>query len=96
VIDQALQGKQGQRTDLVDNVNEVERPTGNSESAALRRLRKDRPDLHAQVLDDRLSDDDLVVVPINRLADPFGTPEYIECSREAAAHWDMRVWRERP
>lgn len=42
------------------------------------------------------ADDDLVVVPINRPADPFGTPEYIECSREAAAHWDTRVWREIP
>lgn len=32
----------------VDNVNS--RPDGNAESAALRRLRKDRPDLHAEVL----------------------------------------------
>lgn len=44
------------RQNTVDNVNEVvQRPTGNSESAALRRLRKDRPDLHAQVLDGELS-----------------------------------------
>lgn len=42
------------------------------------------------------ADDDLVVVPINRPADPFGTPEYIEVSREAATHWDTRVWREIP
>ena len=42
------------------------------------------------------SDDDVTVLVPIRLADPFGTPEYIECSREAAAHWDMRVWRERP
>ena len=49
-LDRAMQGKQGSRTDLVDNVNEVERPTGNSEAATVRRLRKDRPDLHAQVL----------------------------------------------
>jgi hypothetical protein len=38
----------------VDNVNNStdskERPTGNSRAAALRRLRKDRPDLHEQVL----------------------------------------------
>jgi hypothetical protein len=33
----------------VDNVH-VERPAGNSESAALRRLRKDAPELHAEVL----------------------------------------------
>lgn len=33
-----------------DNVQGDPAPTGNSESAALRRLRKDRPDLHAEVL----------------------------------------------
>jgi hypothetical protein len=51
-IDEALQEQKrpGARTDLVDNVHKVERPSGNSESAALRRLRKDRPDLHARVL----------------------------------------------
>ncbi len=41
---------------FVDNVNNrVERPDGNSASSALRRLRKDRPDLHARVLADELS-----------------------------------------
>jgi hypothetical protein len=50
LLDQALAGRQGERTDLVDNVNEVSRPTGNTEAQALRRLRKDRPDLHARVL----------------------------------------------
>lgn len=43
----------------VDNIHvcldQPLRPTGTSESAALRRLRKDRPDLHAQVLDNELS-----------------------------------------
>jgi len=52
--DRANPSRQGQRTDLVDDknngVNEVERPTGNSTAAALRRLRKDRPDIHARVL----------------------------------------------
>jgi hypothetical protein len=52
--------QQGQRTDLVDNdqtnINEVEsRPTGTSTAAALRRLRKDRPDIHARVLAGALS-----------------------------------------
>jgi hypothetical protein len=32
------------------DVHEVERPSGNSNEAAHRRLRKDRPDLHALVL----------------------------------------------
>ena len=41
-------------------------------------------------------DDGTVLVPINRPADPFGAPECIEVSREAAAHWDDRVWHERP
>ncbi len=35
----------------VDNIhNDTDRPTGTSSDAALRRLRKDRPDLHEQVL----------------------------------------------
>ena len=58
LIDQATAGRQGERADLVDNVHEVntvERPSGNSPEAALRRLRKDRPDLHAQVLARELS-----------------------------------------
>jgi hypothetical protein len=47
--------RQGQRTDFVYNessdVHEVcDRPSGNSRKAALRRLRKDRPDIHARVL----------------------------------------------
>jgi hypothetical protein len=45
---------QGQRTDLFDNkrfgVQEVRAPTGNAAAAALRRLRKDRPDIHERVL----------------------------------------------
>lgn len=43
----------------VDNVHdcfkEKARPTGNTKSAALRRLRKDRPDLHKQVIDKNMS-----------------------------------------
>lgn len=52
-------------TGIVDNVNNsgspksnnssAARPTGNSESAALRRLRKDRLDLHAQVIAGEMS-----------------------------------------
>ncbi len=51
LIDQAVKGRQGERTDLLDNVQEVApAPTGNSHAAALRRLRKDRPDLHKKVI----------------------------------------------
>lgn len=60
LFDQALGRKP--RTDKItvndDNVHDsadLERPSGNSESAALRRLRKDRPDLHAEVLAERIS-----------------------------------------
>ena len=57
LLDQALKesSKQGERTDIFDNVQEVCAPTGNSESAALRRLRKDVPELHAEVLAGNLS-----------------------------------------
>lgn len=57
-LDRALTGKSGTRTDLVNNVNEVvqpARPAGNRQDAALRRLRKDRPDLHERVLAGELS-----------------------------------------
>jgi len=55
LIDREVRGRQGERTDLVDNVNEVSRPTGNGRSNALRRLRKDRPDLHKKVINRELS-----------------------------------------
>jgi hypothetical protein len=59
LLDRVTVGKQGERTDLVYNVNEVEekeeRPSGNSRQRALRRLRKSRPDLHERVLRKELS-----------------------------------------
>lgn len=39
----------------VDNINGTERPTGTSTGQAIRRLRKDCPDLHARVLAGELS-----------------------------------------
>lgn len=55
-LDQATQHVGGSRTDLCDNIPEVvAAPSGTSEAKALRRLRKDRPDLHAQVLAEELS-----------------------------------------
>ncbi len=54
-LDRVMPGEPGRRTDLVDNINEVDRPTGTSEAATVRRLRKDRPDLHAQYLAHELS-----------------------------------------
>ena len=57
LLDQALQRAVGsnQHTEPVDNVHTQERPSGNEASRALRRLRKDRPDLHARVLAGELS-----------------------------------------
>ncbi len=62
LIDQARQRGSGgdHRSDhyktTVDNVHgDIERPTGNSTEAALRRLRKDRPDLHQRVINKELS-----------------------------------------
>ena len=56
LLDRALVSQQGRRSDLVDNSNEVpKRPTGTSKEYALRRLRKDAPELHARVLAGELS-----------------------------------------
>lgn len=50
-IEQATTQKPGRRPSTTDNVsNKREAEQGNSTSQALRRLRKDRPDLHAAVL----------------------------------------------
>jgi len=53
-IDRACTGHQGSRNDILYNIQEVA-PTGTSRDAALRRLRKDRPDLHQQVIASQLS-----------------------------------------
>lgn len=54
--DQRRQKPPGRPTQTVNNVNGWEsRPVGNTSQAALRRLRKDRPDLHQRVLAGELS-----------------------------------------
>lgn len=55
LLDRALVGRQGERTDLLDISKEVKAPTGTTQAAALRRLRKDAPSLHSEVLAGRLS-----------------------------------------
>lgn len=55
LLDSALQRDVGRPAETVDNVNGIERPTGNTQTAALRRLRKDAPELHAEVLAGHLS-----------------------------------------
>ena len=54
-LDSATSGRQGERTDLVDIINNVSRPTGTSQQQALRKLRKDRTDLHSRVLSGEMS-----------------------------------------
>lgn len=59
LLDRAVKAgsRQGERTDIVNNVNDVTvtRPQGNSRERALRKLRKDAPELHAEVIAGRLS-----------------------------------------
>ena len=58
LLDRTLQAasRPGERTDLVDNMNEVAQvPRGTSKEYALRRLRKSAPELHAEVLAGNLS-----------------------------------------
>jgi len=55
-VDKALQREGGRpRGETVHIVNGSERPWGNGTTTALRRLRKDRPDLHTLVLEEQLS-----------------------------------------
>src|SRR5579884_3908282 len=64
LIDQAVQAeqRQGQRTDLVNVVNEVDRPFGNTKERALHKLRQDMPELHARVLAGELSAGSMLAV----------------------------------
>ncbi|MEU1418361.1 hypothetical protein [Kitasatospora sp. NPDC005751] len=54
LLDQALQVQHGGDRSKVDIIN-LAQPDGTSRAAALRRLRKDTPELHAEVLAGRLS-----------------------------------------
>ncbi|MDQ0694259.1 hypothetical protein [Streptomyces sp. W4I9-2] len=55
LLDQAVQAKHGGDRSKLDNIQLAGHPSGTSKEAGLRRLRKDRPDLHADVLAGRLS-----------------------------------------
>ncbi len=54
LIDQARQRKHGGDRSKIDNI-QLAAPSGTSTEAALRRLRKDRPDLHQRVINKELS-----------------------------------------
>jgi len=56
LLDRVLQRQVGRPRKTVDNTNNSEgRPSGTSQARALRRLRKDAPELHAEVIAGRLS-----------------------------------------
>jgi hypothetical protein len=56
LLDIALKQRPGPPLKSVDNINEsTKRPDGTSEQYAIRKLREDRPDLHARVLARELS-----------------------------------------
>lgn len=55
LLTQATTGKQGARNDIVNNVNYVDSPEGNSTAYALRKLQLDAPELHKQVIAGDLS-----------------------------------------
>jgi hypothetical protein len=56
LLDRALQNPHGgdhtSAQSNVDNVHVAERPAGNGQARALRKLRKDAPELHTQVLEE--------------------------------------------
>ena len=49
----AMKGKQGQRTDLVDNINEVKPSKGTSRSYTVSRLQREAPDPRARGANDK-------------------------------------------
>lgn len=57
LIDRAMQQKRGKRAkvDIRNNITNKTSGLGTSAEGAIRRLRKDRPDLHQQVLEKKLS-----------------------------------------
>lgn len=56
LLDRVLQRQVGRPRETMDNINNSEgRPSGTSQARALRRLRKDAPELHAEVIAGRLS-----------------------------------------
>lgn len=55
LLDQAVQTQHGGDRSKLDNIQLAGYPSGTSKEAGLRRLRKDRPDLHAEVLAGALS-----------------------------------------
>jgi len=96
-IDQATTGRQGERTDLHDNIREVKDETsyGTSNTYALRKLRKDRPDLHERVLADEMTPHAAMVEAGPHRAGPIGPGprgthplQWVLCAGE----WGAVLW----
>jgi hypothetical protein len=51
LLDGVVAHNQGKRNGFVDNINKVKRPDGTSQSHAIRKLKKDRPDLLEKVVE---------------------------------------------
>ncbi|WP_407563344.1 hypothetical protein [Streptomyces sp. 184] len=78
LLDEALRGQHGGDRSKRDNITLAPQPSGTSREAGLRRLRKDRPDLHGQVLEGRLSTHAAMVEAgfrRKKISVPVDTPE---------------------
>lgn len=78
LFDQATQRGPGRPQETLDNIQGNAAPSGTSREAGLRRLRKDRPDLHAEVLAGALSTNAAMVKAgfwRKKITVPVDTPE---------------------
>ena len=85
---------QGERTDLHNNVMKVgEAPRqGNSNTYALRKLRKDRPDLHQQVLDGEMSPHAAMIEAGFRKKTLTIPADVDGAARRLVKHFDASAW----
>jgi len=95
LLDRALEHKQGERTDLVDIVNEVElRPDGNSSQQAIRKLRKARPDLLDRVKAGEMSPHAAMIQAGFRKPQITVPADPAKAARRLARHFDADQIRE--
>jgi hypothetical protein len=89
LIDVATQREHGGDRSKIDNVQLDPTPTGNSRDAALRRLRKDRPDLHKEVIAGKKTAHRAMVEAGFRKA-----PTALEAAKKAVAKLTEKEWQE--
>ncbi len=84
--------RQGKRANLIDNINKVPIPDGTSRAAALRRLRKDRPDLHVQVIGGDLTPHKAMIIAGFRPRAIQVYPDSMDrTARALASHFDVAL-----